>query len=98
MSERSESVSSVSLYLQYNSVPQWVEVIMLTGDDVGVKRLAASNMRRITFLGFTGACCGVRKLYGRYCTAHHISGILNQLRYSFAIVLSGLTRYFLTEG
>ena len=49
MSERSESVSSVSLYLQYNSVPQWVKVIMLTGAEVGVKRLAALHMRRIVF-------------------------------------------------
>ena len=67
MSERSGIVRSVSLYLQYNSVPQWVKVIMLTVVDVGVKHLAASNMRLIAYSDFTCACYGVRKLCDKYC-------------------------------
>ena len=61
---RSSNWMNVSPYRQSISVANLVEVIILMGVELAVKRLAASKMSRIALFALVKACVGVRNKCG----------------------------------
>ena len=72
----SKSWVNISPYRQSISVPNCVEVTILTGVDTTVKCFAVSKMRCIAFPGQVRVCGGVRKRRDMYCATKLGSGML----------------------